>query len=418
MAKKKKKNRNNYVKNGKKNSNNKTKKRNKKRVTSAQKNGQLTVKKEIKVEKKEPIKKQDSVKLKEQNKKNDNKLKFKDDKNKSKDIEKKVEDKKIKLEEKIVVNKQEEVKEEKQKVIEEDKNKKIEKQESVKENKRKEEKLEQVEIKEELKKESKPKKRRKIRLLVILAILCLGLGILLMVPYGTTVYNSEASGKVLDVPKFVKLKEECCNYSATFSSIRSAWSLKQDLDEIIAKYQVLECNNKSYYYNEESDYTIVSYGIRRRVIFNEIYINYGKGNSCNIDTKFKKLELLPDDFSLMDAKKDGNYVIENGKVYNKNAYSEFMENVKNKVASVLRIVKETKEGDVVITDLEYMSNGKFKVTYDGTRDRNNEDRRSITAYRYEKIGMLGNKFYAYNGEQIVEKGKIEDVYYLLELEND
>lgn len=266
------------------------------------------------------------------------------------------------------------------------------------------------------KEEQEVKQSKKRNPLLIASIICLLLAILLMIPYGVTNYQSEASEKILDVPKFIKLKEECCNYSATFSTLRSAWSLKHDLKKIISEYQILECDGKTYYYNAEKDYTITEYGVRNGVIFNQVYITYGIGNSCDIDTTFKKLELLADDFSLEDAKKDGNYVIDGKKIYNQDAYTTFMENIENNILSTLRIVKTTKDGDVVITDLEYLSEGKYKVTYDGTRDRNSKDHNSIIAYKYEKIGIYKNKLYAFNGSKLTSNLiKTENAYYLFDI---
>ena len=265
-------------------------------------------------------------------------------------------------------------------------------------------------------KKRKKSLKRKVEL-VIFIILCIVVMIMLMIPYGTSFYISDASGVILEVPKFVISKEECCNYSASFTTIRSSWALKKDLEAMIDKYEPLNCDDKIYYYNREKDYTITDYGVIERKIFNEVFITYGKGNSCDIKTAFKKLELLDNDFSLKDAKKDGNYVIDGENVYNAESYDNFMKNVKDKIPSILRIVTTNKEGDVLITDLEYLKNGKFIVTYDGTRDRHAKDHRSIVAYKYEHLGVTKkNMVYAYNGKEIITKNpKKEQAYYLFTL---
>lgn len=254
------------------------------------------------------------------------------------------------------------------------------------------------------------------RFLIIMAISCILLAVLLIIPYGVATYKSGASNRVLEIPKFMKLKEECCNYTAIFSSPRSAWALKKDLEKIIKSYELLNCDGKNYYYNAKENYTITEYGVEKGIFLNRVYFTYGIGNSCNMDTKFKKLELLDDDFSLEDAKRDGNYTIENEKVYNKKAYDDFMNNVKLKVPSTLRIVTSTKEGDVLITDLEYLSSGKYMVYYDGTRDRNAKNHRSIIAYKFDHLKINKNKLYAYNGEKlIIKNAKKYETYYLLTL---
>lgn len=276
-----------------------------------------------------------------------------------------------------------------------------------------EQKLEEFTLEEKKEK----KKRRPLRTLIIL-ILLIGIVVaLLMIPYGITTYLSVDSGKLLDVPKFVKIKEECCNYNATFSTPRSVWSLQKDLDKIISSYEVLQCDGKEYYYNAKENYTITDYGIIDGTFLNQVYFTYGSGNSCDIDTKFKKLELLADDFSLNDAKKDGNYVIDGEKVYNESTYDDFMKNAKNKVPSTLRIVTTNKDGDVLITDVAYIGgNGKYKymVSYDGTRDRNSKNHKSIIAYKYEHLKVYKNKLYAYNGDELDTKSKKKyETYYLI-----
>lgn len=254
--------------------------------------------------------------------------------------------------------------------------------------------------------------------LIILSILFLLLAILLLFPYGKKEYSSEASGKILEVPKFSNLTEECCSYRATFSSIRSYAILKKELEKIIRNYQKLNCDGKTYYYNEEEDFTITEYGINRGFIFNKFYIAYGNGNSCEIDTSLKNIELLPDNYSLENAKRDGSYVIESDTIYNADSYEKFLADVEQTVPTTLRIAKLSQEGDLILIDLQYLENGKYKVIYDGTRDRyNDEDDRVIMAYLYEHIGIYKGKLYAYNGDAITNSLlKTENCYYLFDVE--
>lgn len=278
-------------------------------------------------------------------------------------------------------------------------------------------------IKEDIK-QLKEKKKININLsvkarkrLIKISIGCLVVAILLMLPFGITKYKSEASGKILDIPKFSKLSEECCMYSATFTSMRSYSSLKIELERIMKNYEKLNCDGKEYYYNKDENYTITEYGVKRGLIFNSFYITYGNGNSCEIDTTLKNLELLADDYSIADAKKDGVYVIDGDKVYNSSSYDKFLTNVEQKIPSTLRIAKTTKEGDLILIDLKYLSDGKFKVIYDGTRDRLDKENDSVMiAYVYENIGVYKNKFYAYNGKKLTKSlTKTDDAYYLFDI---
>ena len=95
-----------------------------------------------------------------------------------------------------------------------------------------------------------------------------------------------------------------------------------------------------------------------------------------------------------------------------------MEEVEKKNPNTLRIVKTNEEGDVLVTDVEYLKEGKFKVTYDKTRDRNNKDN-YIMAYKYEHIGSYKNKLYAYNGSTLNgDVVKTKNAYYLIDIPND
>lgn len=278
-------------------------------------------------------------------------------------------------------------------------------------------------IKEDIK-ELKEKKKFNINLsvktrkrLIKVSIGCLVFAVLLMLPFGITKYKSEASGKVLDIPKFSILSEECCMYSATFNSMRSYSSLKIEFERMVKNYEKLNCDGKDYYYNKDADYTITEFGVKRGLIFNKFYITYGSGNSCEIDTTLKSLELLSDNYSINDAKKDGNYVIEGDKVYNASSYDKFLTNVEQKIPATLRIAKSTKEGDLILIDLKYLADGKFKIIYDGTRDRLDKENDSVMiAYIYENIGVYKNKFYAYNGDKLTKSLiKTDDAYYLFDI---
>ncbi len=380
-------------------------------------NRQTTKKKEIKNKKKKVQKK---VTQSAKNKSTEVKKKSSEVKKKTsavkKETVKKTEVKKVKEEQvknKVRALEQEELKKNKKNQTTDKIEKKVEKKvpKKVKETSKKIEKkklldleveTKRKEIIEEVFEEEKkvvPKKRKfKLKWLFFVFFLG-GLVVLYQFPYGVSTHLSEASKKRLDVPKFMKLSEECCNYNAIFSGPRSYDSLKKEMEKIISQYEILDCDGKHYYYNREQDYTITEYGFIRGKIFNKVYINYGIGNSCSIDTQFRKLELLPNDYSLKEARKDGNYVIDQDTIYNKETYYTFQENVKQKIPSTLRIVSTVNEGEVVITDIEYLSDGKFKVVYDGTRNSKSNEK-GIIAVKYNHLGVSKGKLYAYNGDEV------------------
>ena len=203
--------------------------------------------------------------------------------------------------------------------------------------------------------------------------------------------------KVLEIPNLVKFKEEVSASEVKFQTLRSKWGLQKDINKFLSKYQKINCDGKTYYYNEEKDFTVSRYEIKKKWL-NEISIYYAIGNTCDIDTSLKKIELIPQEYTIEEAKNDGYFGIENGKYFNKDAYDEFKEDSDNGISSILRIITLTENKDLIITDLHY-ENKKFKVVRDATRDRNNKEN-YINAYNFEHIGIYKNKLYAYNGEKI------------------
>ena len=107
-----------------------------------------------------------------------------------------------------------------------------------------------------------------------------------------------------------------------------------------------------------------------------------------------EIENLPKQYSLEQAIKDGCFVINNNKTYNKNKLDEFVQNTgvnaQNRKEDTIRIVEYTREGDPIITQISfkikdetYILSGKQvnKTTYilkrDNTRDRFAEEQKII-----------------------------------------
>ena len=110
----------------------------------------------------------------------------------------------------------------------------------------------------------------------------------------------------------------------------------------------------------------------------------------------KKIELIPQEYTVEQAKDDNYFVIQDGKYYNKEVYDDFSKNVNAGIEGVLRIITLNENDDLIITDLHY-ENNKFKVVRDETRDKNNKDN-FINAYNFDKIGIYEKKVYAYSGK--------------------
>lgn len=254
----------------------------------------------------------------------------------------------------------------------------------------------------------------KARYLIIIAMIALVVLIILEIPLGRTIYVTKDSLKVLEIPNLVKFKEEVSASEVKFQTLRSKWGLQKDINKFLSKYQKINCGGKTYYYNEEKDFTVSRYEIKKKWL-NEISIYYASGNTCDIDTSLKKIELIPQEYTLEEAKNDGYFVVQDGKYFNKKAYDEFKENTNNGLSGVLRIITLTKNHDLIITDLHY-ENKKFKVVRDSTRDKDNKEN-YLEAYNFESIGIYDNKLYAYNGKKLTNSvaNSKKDALYLFDI---
>lgn len=147
----------------------------------------------------------------------------------------------------------------------------------------------------------------------------------------------------------------------------------------------------------------------KKLLDDDDVINYGTTNTTTIDnindfynteiTKNKSIYKLSRDYSLKDSIEDGCFVVSNAKVYNDNLYEEFMNNFESKQTCFIRIVKNTTEGDIIISDVMYYKDtNKLYLVYDNTRDGFIEDSdKGITMSSYNNIGTYKYK----NNEYLV-----------------
>ena len=119
------------------------------------------------------------------------------------------------------------------------------------------------------------------KVIIFICSIVILFGIVLYLPLGVNEHTSEISNIKINVPKFSSFKEECCMYSATFSSIRSTYSLKKDIQKELKKYEKISCSGQEYYYNEEKDYTVTEYNVENKLFINNFSITYSNGNFCN-----------------------------------------------------------------------------------------------------------------------------------------
>ena len=101
-----------------------------------------------------------------------------------------------------------------------------------------------------------------------------------IVPLGTKKMTLGATIISIEVPKLSSLDSECCEYKATFKTIRGISSIKKDFDSIMSKYQKVICNGISYYYDKENNITYKEITYEGGLLFNTYNISYVKDNIC------------------------------------------------------------------------------------------------------------------------------------------
>lgn len=89
--------------------------------------------------------------------------------------------------------------------------------------------------------------------------------------------------------------------------------------------------------------------------------------------KYLAVDALPEEYSFEQALYDGCFIITDKQVYNSEILDEFIENTKitnkNRTSDILRIIKYTKEGDILITDVCYQRyQDRYVVVTDNSKD--------------------------------------------------
>ncbi|MEG2028333.1 MAG: hypothetical protein RR050_00475 [Bacilli bacterium] len=123
------------------------------------------------------------------------------------------------------------------------------------------------------------KKYSKLFILIVLIIVITLIGVK-FIPFGNHLYKNKEMASNLIIPRLSIFDEECCMFSANFKSFRSVQSLKNELNNIMKKYDKIFCNSKTYYYDKNSNITITNYGVKLGFIINSFFITYDKGNYC------------------------------------------------------------------------------------------------------------------------------------------
>lgn len=123
-----------------------------------------------------------------------------------------------------------------------------------------------------------------ILIVVILLFILVGFIYINFLSISTVKYYYKEKKITLEIPKYSIFYEEKDN-TLIFKSLKSKNNIEFILSTIENKYQKYTCRHNTYYYDEEGQVTIISYDIKDKNLFNEIYLTYKVGkhdnNYCN-----------------------------------------------------------------------------------------------------------------------------------------
>lgn len=87
----------------------------------------------------------------------------------------------------------------------------------------------------------------------------------------------------LEVPRFLWIEKQESGH-VKLSTFRSVSALRKDMNKIIKDYKVVKCTKEDIYYNEEENYTMEAYQIKRGLLWNSLIVDYQKGEPiCSED---------------------------------------------------------------------------------------------------------------------------------------
>ena len=131
---------------------------------------------------------------------------------------------------------------------------------------------------------------------------------------------------------------------------------------------------------------------------------------------YEDLSSLPEIYTLEIGEKNNNVVWTFDKIANLELLDNFKSNVENGINDMVRIVTFTKEGDSIISDLEY--NGKvITLTDDSTRDKFSSNP-SIQKYEFDYIVIENRYNEHYKGtfiEYILKKESDDSSFIVLQI---
>ena len=221
--------------------------------------------------------------------------------------------------------------------------------------------------------------------IIIISVILIGYNATQKKYYVTKVGNKNIK---IEVPNFI-IKKGKNQFKVIFKD-NATKNIKKYLNNLSSE----NCNTKAYY-DKKQNISLINYYVNEN---NEINFKIVSGKFCDSYKKetynnYVPIKELRRKYSKKESIKDGYYVRENNKIYNKNTLKEFFNKVEKKKTAFLRIIDVNELDQVTVTDITYKNN-KFEIEYDNTRDTKINP--STSYYKiYKNLGIKNNNLYAY-----------------------
>ena len=221
--------------------------------------------------------------------------------------------------------------------------------------------------------------------IIIISVILIGYNTTQKKYYVTKVGNKNIK---IEVPNFI-IKKGKNQFKVMFKD-NATKNIKKYLNNLSSE----NCNTKAYY-DKKQNISLINYYVNEN---NEINFKIVSGKFCDSYKKetynnYVAIKELRRKYSKKESIKDGYYVRENNKIYNKNTLKEFFNKVEKNKTAFLRIIDVNELDQVTVTDITYKNN-KFEIEYDNTRDTKVNP--STSYYKiYKNLGIKNNNLYAY-----------------------
>ena len=221
--------------------------------------------------------------------------------------------------------------------------------------------------------------------IIIISVILIGYNITQKKYYVTKVGNKNIK---IEVPNFI-IKKGKNQFKVIFKD-NATKNIKKYLNNLSSE----NCNTKAYY-DKKQNISLINYYVNEN---NEINFKIVSGKFCDSYKKetynnYVAIKELRRKYSKKESIKDGYYVRENNKIYNKNTLKEFFNKVEKNKTAFLRIIDVNELDQVTVTDITYKNN-KFEIEYDNTRDTKVNPNTSYYKI-YKNLGIKNNNLYAY-----------------------